>query len=341
MTAATANKKPKTSSRLGSVKKGRVIGPRRFCFYGVESVGKTTLAAHSPSPIFIDIEDGSSELDVDRYVFENGRVVPDTYPEILDAIADLAANDHDYKTLVIDSLDRLETLIWEHVRKRDSGVKSELNKTGRQLISIESYGYGKGYNVALDEFRKLLGQLQRLLDRKGMNIIFIGHAHVKMFKNPSGDDYDRYWLRAHPGIAGQTKEWTDVVGFCHFEEFTSKVEGSDKRAQVGFSTGVRLVKFEREAAFDAKSRIALPRQIELVADDPWAPLQAAMDAGQKLGPKELLALIGAELERIGDDELRDKVKTACTGVVDIARLNRFRLELQIRKPKEEAIENNE
>lgn len=346
MTATAQNQKApqsaqKPASRLGKVKKGRVAGARRYCFYGVESVGKTTLAAHMPSPIFIDIENGSAELDVDRYLFEDGTVVPKTLDEVLDAIADITLNEHDYKTLVIDSLDRLEALIWAHVCKRDSGVKSELNKTGRQLISIESYGYGKGYNVSLDAFRPILVALQRLLDKRGMNIVFIGHAHVKTFKNPSGDDYDRYWLRAHPGMAGQTKEWVDVVGFCHFEEFAEKVEGSDKKAQIGFSTGVRIVEFERQAAFDAKSRIALPRSIVLAAENPWAPIQEAIDAGQKLGSSDLISMIQAELARIGDDKLTAKVRASCNGVVDIARLNRFRLELQTRTSKEKATENNE
>ena len=338
--AATQNTQ-KPISKLGKVKKGKVAGARRYCWYGEESAGKTTLAAHMPSPIFIDIENGSAELDVDRYLFDDETVVPKSFDEVMNAIADLTLNEHDYKTLVIDSLDLLESLIWEHVCKRDSGVKSELNKTGRQLISIESYGYGKGYNVALDLFRVLLVSLQRLIDKRDINIVFVGHAHVKTFKNPTGDDYDRYWLSAHPGVAGQTKKWVDVVGFCHFEEFTEKVEGSDKKAQIGFSTGVRIVEFERTAAFDAKSRIALPRKIELESDNPWTPIQEAINAGQKLGPKELITMIQTELARIGDDELTEKVRGSCNGVVDTARLNRFRLELQTRTPKEKATENNE
>ena len=329
----------KPATRLGKVKKGRVAGARRYCFYGVESVGKTTLAAHMPSPIFIDIENGSAELDVDRYLFDDGTVVPKSLDEFMNAIADITLNEHSYKTLVIDSLDRLEDLIWSHVCKRDSGVKSELNKNARHLISIESYGFGKGYNVSLDSFRAILVALQRLLDKRQMNICFIGHAHVKMFKNPSGDDYDRYWLRAHPTMAGKTKEWVDVVGFCHFEEFAEKVEGSDKKAQIGFSTGVRIVEFERQAAFDAKSRIAMPRSIVLEAENPWAPIQEAIDAGQKIGPEDLISMIQTELFRIGDSKLTEKVRASCNGVVDTARLNRFRLELQTRMPKEEATTN--
>ena len=339
MTAPAQATKP--VSRLGNVKRGRQGGARRYCFYGVESVGKTTLAAHSPKPIFIDLENGSSELDVARYTFENGRVVPDTFFDVMEAVDDLTYNEHEFETLVIDSLDRVEALIWDYCLERDSGRKSELNKTGRKLDSIESYGFGKGYNVALDEFRALLGKLERLRETRQMNIIFVGHAHVKMFKNPSGEDYDRYNLRAHHGIGGQTKEWVDVIGFCCFEEFGDKLEGEGKLARPkGFSTGRRLLKLEREAAFDAKSRISLPREMEMESTNPWAPFQAAIDQG-KSEPKELLALIGKELERIGDDALTDKVRAACKGVVDPALLNRYRTELTTRTPKEEAPENNE
>jgi len=53
-------------SILKTVRTGKVVRPQRGVIYGVESVGKTTLAAQAPSPIFLDIEGGSSHLDVPR-----------------------------------------------------------------------------------------------------------------------------------------------------------------------------------------------------------------------------------------------------------------------------------
>jgi hypothetical protein len=311
------------------VRTGRQSGARRFCFYGPEGVGKTTLAAHAPSPIFIDIEDGSHELDVARYVFDNGDTIPDRYADVISAIRDLRVNTHDFKTLVIDSIDRLEAMIWGHCIERDNG---KIGK-GKLITSIEDYGFGKGYAVAVDELRVLLAGLEDLRKSRGMNIVFVGHTHVKTFKNPSGDDYDRYWLRVHQSFAGQVKEWVDVVGFCCFEEGGGKLDEKQLRPK-GWSTGRRLLKLERDAAFDAKSRIPLPREVELSDSDPWAPLQAAMNVGQSLDVKEIKKLIDAELERLGDDDTTTKVGAACRGVTDTARLGRYLMELTRRERKE-------
>ncbi len=338
----TAKKEQKLKSRLGSVKTGKIDKPLRCCLYGAEAVGKTTLAGHSPKPIFIDIENGSSQLDVARYTFDDsGRVVPKNFKEVVDALTDLLINDHDYKTVVIDSLSRLEGLIWDHCIKRDSRVKSELNPGGNTLLSIESYGWGKGYNAAFDVFRGVIARLELLWERRGMNIIIIGHQYVKLFKNPGGDDYDRYWLHAHEKISGLVKKWTDVVGFCHFEEFSRKLEDGDSDHTKGFSTGRRVMSFEREAAFDAKSRFPMPKEIAMELGDPWGPFQDAIDLGRKLDIPELAKCIKAELKRINDPQLTSKVMGLCQGAQDTAMLNRYRIRLTEMKTKEAGEQDNE
>ena len=40
--------------------------PIKFCIYGAEGVGKTSLASKMPDPLFLDIEGGTSRLDVRR-----------------------------------------------------------------------------------------------------------------------------------------------------------------------------------------------------------------------------------------------------------------------------------
>lgn len=321
-----------------AVQSGKQKGARRFLIYGQESVGKTTLAAHAPKPIFIDLEEGSHELDVDRVLFEGNQVSPSTYEDLLSAVVDISTEGHDYQSIVIDSVDRLESLIWDYCLRRDSGKQGPLNKSGRKLDSIEGYGYGKGYVVALDVFRSFLVHLEMLRRRRGMNIIVIGHTHIRPFKNPEGDDYDRYWLRVHTGIASQVKEWVDVVGFACFESFG---KGSDDRKTKGYATGRRLLKLTHAAAYDAKSRIAMPHEIELDAGDPWAPIQAAMDACDSMTVADVRAAIIAECKRIGDPELTKKVDAACKGkgVNDKIILSRYLMDLKGRAPKEGENEN--
>jgi hypothetical protein len=323
-------------SRLANVQKGRLREPLRYVFYGDEGVGKSTLAAHSPDPIWFDIEDGSGRLDVARYMFrdETGGHVPRTYVEILNAIEDLTANEHPYKTLVIDTADRLETLIWRWMLERDSGKTTAMNKGGKTLHSIEDYGFAKGYVMAVDEWRSLCFRLDRLRTNRRMSVIWLAHAQIRTFKNPEGEDYDRYHLRIHERAAGFLKEWSDVAGFCCFEQGASKLEGD--RAK-GFSTGMRLLKLERTAAYDAKSRISLPPEVKLEPMNPWAPFAKAVDDGIDMDADKLTTLINAEVKRLGDKELEKRVKTAVTDAKgDTEALSRYLMDLKRREPQQAA-----
>lgn len=312
---------------------GRIITGWRGTFYGAEAVGKSTLGAYSPAPIFIDVEDGTSNLDVARYIFRDGADghVPRTLSEIYAAIAALLEKEHPFKTVVIDTLDRLESLIWAHILERDSGKQSAMNKAGKKLQSIESYGYGKGYVLALDEWRRLCRQLDQLRLKRGMNVMLLGHAQIRLFKNPEGEDYDRYHLRVNDKAAGFIKEWCDIVGFCCYEEGGAKLSDDDRRAK-GYSTGRRLIRLERTAAYDAKTRFPLPDVIELAADNPFAPLGEALQSA----PDNIRASIATELLRLGDPALKKKVSAAVKKAgADAATLSRYLNDLKTRNPKEQ------
>jgi hypothetical protein len=301
--------------KLSDIKPGRLKKANRLIFYGPHGVGKTTLAANMDNPIWIDAEDSSGEVEVARYPFrdEPGGHVPKSYEEILGAIDALTTEEHSFTEVVIDTADRVETLIWDHVCARDS-------RKGKLLTSVESYGYGKGYVVALDEWRLLCARLDELRTKRDMTIVILGHSGVKTFKNPSGEDYDRYQLRLQEKAAGWLGEWADVIGFCSFEEGASKGE-NENRAK-GWSTGKRLIHFARGAAHDAKSRLSLPDLVEMPDTDPFEPLRAALATSKD--PGELVGLINAELARIGDDELTKKVKDAVASAgSDAVRLMRF------------------
>jgi hypothetical protein len=314
------------ASKLAAVSRGRRPGARRFCFYGPHAVGKTTLAAHAPAPIFIDIEGGSDELDVARYPFAAGA--PESLLEVRDAVRDLLASEHDYKTLVIDSADRLEALMARDVCEQHSGKTTEFNKRGKAFTTIESFNqlnYGRGNGIVLDELRDLLVDLDRLRKR-GVHIIIIAHTAVKPYKNPEGDDYDRYVIRANKDFAGQIAEWVDVLGYCCFEGGAGSLDDNERAR--GYRTGRRLIRLVHAAAYDAKSRIPMPEFVEMSHDNPWGPFAEALAVGEKADAKELLRLIGVELERIGDEKKTAEVKAACKGVTDEARLSRFLMKLK-------------
>lgn len=316
------------TSRQGiTVKRGRVAAPIRALIYGPEGVGKTSLGIDAPDNVLIDVEGGSLHLDAARYEFRPGEpngFVPKTYAEITTALERLCSEEHGFKSVTIDTLDRIESMLWAHIVERDRAKK----RGGSDLESIEDYGYGKGYTFALDEWRAFVERLDRLHSRRAMTIILIGHTAVRTWKNPEGEDFDRYVLRVHDKAAGFLKEWADVVGFFNFETFAEAE--TDKRGKrvgrpKGFASGRRVLRVERTAAFDAKARVPLPATIEVAEDHPWAPFAAAILEGQTATPDQIVASIKTECERIGDPELTERVRVAVSAkpAPDVVTLQRY------------------
>jgi hypothetical protein len=288
---ATPTGKP---SRISAIKRGQLRSSLRHLFYGPEGVGKSSLAADAPNPLFVDVEGGADNIDVARYMFrdEEGGHVPRSYAEVTAAIDDLIANPgHGFETLVLDTIDALEALVHRHVCETNG-------KT-----SIEEFGFGKGYQVALDEFRRFLAQLDGLRS-KGVQVVMLGHSIVKTFKNPEGEDYDRYQLRVHDKTGGLIKEWCDIVGFVRFDGGAMKLKGDASQAKRarGWSTGKRVVHLARDAAWDAKSRLSMPAEIDLDVAHPWGPFAAAETNTRDVSSEDLAAQITAELDRIGVEE---------------------------------------
>ena len=296
-------------TRLDRVQGGKLKAAKRFLFYGTEGIGKSSLAADAPKVIFFDLEDGTGQLDVARYPFADhvGGHVPTTLEQVYAGLEDLILNAHTFETLAIDTADRLEALVWGFICRRD----------GKE--NIEKYGYAKGYTIAVDEFRKLCSMLDRLRLKRGMTIIFLGHTHVKTFKNPDGMDFDRYRLKLHDKAGDFIREWVDVVGFTVHEGGAGRKK-TEKKAEA-YDTGRRLIYTTRTATYDAKSRLELPAEIEMTRENPWGPFAAhSVEPVANPSGKEMLSDVGdlilqklyeqiqAECVRIGDEEMADKVE---------------------------------
>ena len=328
-------------SRLGSIKKERVREPSRYFLYGDNGTGKSTLAASAPNPIFLDCEGGSAHIVTNRYPFRvnadgsvpPGGYVPRSYAEVMSAIDDLINNPHEFKTLVIDTADKLESMIWSFMIERDSGPSAKNRDTA--LDSIESYGYGKGYQMAVDEWRALCAKLDRLRMARGMDVVLVAHSLVKAFKNPVGPDFDRYQPALHDKASGFLKGWVDVVGFVRHDVDAAKIPGTGKNARAkGFSTGRRMLMLEPTAAYDAKARIGMPAEVEIDIVSPWAPLAAAVEGSFEDQAPKLRAAIDEEVARIGDADTTAKVAAAVAKAGDDPTvLSRFLVSLKGRPSK--------
>jgi hypothetical protein len=250
---------------LASLSRATALKPPRILIHGVHGVGKTTFAADAPEPVFILTEDGLGTLDVPHFPLAR------TFDEVMQALAALYAEEHRFRTLVMDSADWLEPLVWARVCK-DQGWKS-----------IEDAGYGKGYVNALDLWREYLEGLNALRDDKGMAIVQIAHTDIKRFDSPESEPYDRYVIKLHSKASAVLQEHSDIVLFANYRVSTVKSDvGFNKKVTRALGSGERLLHTTERPAFLAKNRYALPETLPMS----WAALAEAMPHGILPNPKE-------------------------------------------------------
>lgn len=282
-------------SKLKNLKPKKLSEPLRIVIYGAEGSGKSTLAADMPAPIFLDLEGGSGHLDVVRYPFIGGS--PRSYQDIIAAIDEIDT-EHDFRTLVLDTVDALEPLIWDHCASRSNLAESDMRS------------YGRGAALVLDEWHRLIVRLDRLRLRQQLAICLIGHSTIRPYKNPIGEDYDRIRLRIADKAGGLLTGYADLVGYLAAEEFTAKLGGAD-RSKKGVSTGRRILHLARCAAFDAKTRLPLPDLVAVDVLRPWSAILGAIaQTNGESTTDTTIALIAAEVARIGDPGLGQRVSGA-------------------------------
>lgn len=284
--AAPKQQRPRRMT-LESVSSGRKQAPPRILVHGVDGVGKSTLAANAPAPIFIGPEDGSGHLDVARFP------AVETWQDVLDGVSELTTREHQFSTLGIDSVDWAEPLVWRHV----------CESAGVQAIEDVGGGFGKGYLAALDQWRIFLAALEQLQTKRGMGVILIGHSLIKKFQNPEGLDFDRYVLKLNDKAAALLREWCHGVYFAQFEQFAVE----ERKRVRGVSTGARVLYTQRTAAFDAKDRYGLPEKLPL----DWAEFERCRAAGSASTPEALREAITTKV--VGLPEALRTQATAALG----------------------------
>lgn len=265
--------------------KGKQEKPMCFLFYGPKGVGKTSLAAQFPNPILIDIEKGASFIDIDKDQC-------DTFEDVKEALD--AAINSDYKTIAIDSLDWLEQLIFDAIKK----------KYKTDSIEKAAGGYGKAYKEVLDLNREIKDILVKA-NKAGKHVVLIAHHRTKAYNNPMTEtSYDRIEVKLFDGNAVSVKDfWTEYVDGLFFINEDTYTTGVGKEARA-HSSGLFLFT-KNSPAYDAKRRVDMPDKIEFKKEGMFDVLKEYFGDASSIDSlfKETLR----QAEEMQDEELRKEI----------------------------------
>lgn len=217
---------------------------------GDAGLGKTSLAATFQKPIFIRAEDGLQAIPT--------ATRPDAFPllsnvdMLWEQLTALIKEDHDYKTLVVDSVTQLDTLFTNHIVDTDP----KKPRTIAQALG----GYGAGFQALSSLHGRVRKAAGILNETKGMNIVFIAHSETETIELPDQDPYTRYNIRMQKKSVSHFIDNVDMVAYLKLETHTFG-DGERKKA---ISDGTRILVSYATAANISKNRFGINEDIVVV-----------------------------------------------------------------------------
>lgn len=219
--------------------------PAISVIYGVDGIGKTSLAAEWPDAVYLPTEGERPPSDIDLPSPGTLRSMDDVWG----VVGELLGGEHEFKTVILDSLDGLEGIIWRATCAR-LGVSS-----------IEEPGFGKGYVEADTEWKEYLDAVGEL-QRAGMFVVQLAHPEIVRFDSPTTDPYSRYTIKLHKRANALVREQADVVAFMNYRVSIKEKEVGPKKTVAHAEGGKeRQIHLVEGPGFVAKNRYSMSDSI--------------------------------------------------------------------------------
>ncbi len=245
---------------------------QKVVIYGAEGVGKTSLAARFPNPVFTDTEGSTDRIDVRRLPR------PTSWSMLRQEAEFVRDGGAQCSSWIIDTFDWAEKLCINEICEKN-------NKK-----SIEGFGYGNGYVYEQEEIARFLTLLEDITLR-GINVVITCHAATRKYELPEElGQYDRWELKLGKKttnlISPMVKEWADMVLFLNYK---THVFASDDKGNKHKAAGKERVMYtSHHPCWDAKNRFGLPDELPLAWESIahcFAPEKSAVRPAEKLVEK--------------------------------------------------------
>ena len=225
-------------SILMNISSGKVPKAQKVVLYGVEGIGKSTFASQFPNPLFIDTEDSTLHMNVQRFD------KPTSWTMLLQQVEFVERN-KPCQTLVIDTIDWAEEICKRHLMAQGKWTDS-------------SNDYGAKYIALSKEFGNLLNKLSDVIDQ-GIHVVVTAHAWLRKKEEPDEmGAFDRYELKLEKKTAPLVKEWADMVLFANYKTIVITDSKTNSKKATG---GQRMMFTTHRPAWDAKNRMGLADEL--------------------------------------------------------------------------------
>ena len=207
------------------------LGKQTILLYGAPKLGKSSFASKAPGALFFECEPGLNHLEV-------FKVPTYSWEAFLEACKLIAKGDHNFKTIVIDTVDNAFKMCSDYVCAKH-GIEYE-----------GDMGHGKGWALVKNEWHRVLTRLASL----PYGLILISHAIDKTIETRTGE-----YTKTTPSLPDRARNV--VLGLVDIILFGDSVAKKDAAGNV---TIERVLRTKPHPTYEAGDRTGrLPELLPL------------------------------------------------------------------------------
>ncbi|MDX2197999.1 MAG: ATP-binding protein [Phycisphaerae bacterium] len=207
------------------------LSQQTILLYGSPKIGKSSLASRFPEALFFECEPGLNQLEV-------FKIPTYSWEDFLAACKLVAAGNHRFKTIVIDTVDNAFKYCSDHV-------------CGKNSIEYEGdMAHGKGWALVKNEWHRVLTRLASL----PYGLMLISHAQDKTVETRTGQ-----YTKTQPSLPDRARGvvlgLVDMILFC---------DATARKDAAGNLTVERVIRTKPHPTYEAGDRTGrLPEQLPL------------------------------------------------------------------------------